>query len=202
MPAKYVRPYSKGQKSDFNDAEAIAEAVQRPTMKFVAKTRLRADEDRRCRRRPIRFGVNAVRYSFIVMDLHHLLLAGLSAHSGFPRKRTPDGRHASKVQRRDIRPGASLHFKTNGNTNCAGRRLAVRGDIASKISGGEAIEAFPLSRRVVLDFFRVRCSASRSGDPIVAGKRPNYYAINYAELQAWIEIAHRPLIQVNDAARR
>jgi len=29
MPAKYVRPYSKGQK-------AIAEAVQRPTMKFVA----------------------------------------------------------------------------------------------------------------------------------------------------------------------
>src|ERR1700741_2799755 len=28
MPAKYVRPYSKGQKNDFNDAEAIAEAVQ------------------------------------------------------------------------------------------------------------------------------------------------------------------------------
>jgi transposase len=36
MPAKYVRPYSKGQKNDFNDAEAIAEAVQRLTMKFVA----------------------------------------------------------------------------------------------------------------------------------------------------------------------
>ena len=35
MPAKYVRPYSKGQKNDFRDAEAIAEAVQRPTMKFV-----------------------------------------------------------------------------------------------------------------------------------------------------------------------
>src|ERR1700738_4167891 len=28
MPAKYVRPYSKGQKNDFRDAEAIAEAVQ------------------------------------------------------------------------------------------------------------------------------------------------------------------------------
>src|SRR5260370_23673726 len=27
MPAKYVRPYSKGQKNDFRDAEAIAEAV-------------------------------------------------------------------------------------------------------------------------------------------------------------------------------
>src|SRR3979411_31645 len=36
MPAKYVRPYSKGQKNDFRDAEAIAEAVLRPTMKFVA----------------------------------------------------------------------------------------------------------------------------------------------------------------------
>jgi len=36
MPTKYVRPYSKGQKNEFRDAEAIAEAVQRPTMKFVA----------------------------------------------------------------------------------------------------------------------------------------------------------------------
>jgi transposase len=36
MPAKYVGPYSKGQKNDFNDAEAIAEAVQRPTMKLAA----------------------------------------------------------------------------------------------------------------------------------------------------------------------
>src|SRR5260221_6540873 len=36
MPAKYVRAYSKGQKNDFRDAEAIAEPVQRPTMKFVA----------------------------------------------------------------------------------------------------------------------------------------------------------------------
>ena len=25
MPAKYVRPYAKGQKNDFNDAEAIAQ---------------------------------------------------------------------------------------------------------------------------------------------------------------------------------
>src|SRR5262245_14512609 len=29
MPAKYVRPYSKGQKNDFRDGEAIGEAVQR-----------------------------------------------------------------------------------------------------------------------------------------------------------------------------
>jgi transposase len=36
MPAKYVRQYCKGEKNDYRDAEAIAEAVQRPTMKFVA----------------------------------------------------------------------------------------------------------------------------------------------------------------------
>ena len=37
MPAKYVRPYSKAQKNDFRDAEGeVGEAVQRPTMKFVA----------------------------------------------------------------------------------------------------------------------------------------------------------------------
>jgi transposase len=48
MPAKYVRPYSKGQKNDFRDAEAIAEAVRRPTMKFVAtKTVDRAKDEAR-----------------------------------------------------------------------------------------------------------------------------------------------------------
>ena len=35
MPAQYVKPYVKTNKSDFIDAEAIAEAVQRPTMRFV-----------------------------------------------------------------------------------------------------------------------------------------------------------------------
>jgi len=35
MPALYVKAYLKGQKNDFRDAEAIAEAVQRPTMRFV-----------------------------------------------------------------------------------------------------------------------------------------------------------------------
>jgi transposase len=36
MPAYYVRAYLKGHKNDFRDGEAIAEAVLRPTMKFVA----------------------------------------------------------------------------------------------------------------------------------------------------------------------
>lgn len=35
IPAQFVRPFVKSQKNDYIDAEAIAEAVQRPTMRFV-----------------------------------------------------------------------------------------------------------------------------------------------------------------------
>ena len=36
MPAQYVKPYVKRGKNDASDAEAICEAVTRPTMRFVA----------------------------------------------------------------------------------------------------------------------------------------------------------------------
>jgi transposase len=36
MPPAYVKPYVKRQKNDAADAEAICEAVTRPTMRFVA----------------------------------------------------------------------------------------------------------------------------------------------------------------------
>ena len=35
MPAQYVKPFFKTNKNDYIDAEAIAEAVARPTMRFV-----------------------------------------------------------------------------------------------------------------------------------------------------------------------
>lgn len=35
IPAQYMKPFLKGHKNDYRDAEAIAEAVQRPTMRFV-----------------------------------------------------------------------------------------------------------------------------------------------------------------------
>ena len=35
IPAIYVKPFIKGQKNDYNDAEAIAEAALRPNLKFV-----------------------------------------------------------------------------------------------------------------------------------------------------------------------
>ena len=36
IPAQYVKPFLKAHKNDYRDAEAVAEAVQRPTMNFVA----------------------------------------------------------------------------------------------------------------------------------------------------------------------
>jgi hypothetical protein len=39
MPPAYVKPYVKRNKNDTADAEAICEAVMRPTMRFVAHGR-------------------------------------------------------------------------------------------------------------------------------------------------------------------
>lgn len=36
MPPQYVKPFVKANKNDYRDAEANAEAVQRPTMRFVS----------------------------------------------------------------------------------------------------------------------------------------------------------------------
>jgi transposase len=37
IPAIYVKPFNKGQKNDYNDAEAIAEAALRPNLKTVSE---------------------------------------------------------------------------------------------------------------------------------------------------------------------
>ncbi|HEU5401860.1 MAG TPA: transposase, partial [Terriglobales bacterium] len=36
MPGQFVKPYRKSNKNDFIDAEAIAEAVTKENMRFVA----------------------------------------------------------------------------------------------------------------------------------------------------------------------
>jgi len=52
MPAQYVKAYIKRNKHDAADVEAICEAVQRPTMRFVpVKTADQQTEDK-----PERFG--------------------------------------------------------------------------------------------------------------------------------------------------
>jgi transposase len=37
IPAIYVKPFNKGQKNDYNDAEAIAEAAMRPNLQIVSE---------------------------------------------------------------------------------------------------------------------------------------------------------------------
>jgi transposase len=37
IPAIYVKPFNKGQKNDYNDAEAIAEAALRPNLRIVSE---------------------------------------------------------------------------------------------------------------------------------------------------------------------
>jgi transposase len=75
MRAKYVRPYSQGQKNDIRDGETIAEAVERPTMKFVVtKTADRLDLQalHRVRKRPVhqRAGIiNQIRAFLLERDV-------------------------------------------------------------------------------------------------------------------------------------
>ena len=38
IPAIYVKPFVKGQKNDYNDAEAIAKAALRPNLRTVEKS--------------------------------------------------------------------------------------------------------------------------------------------------------------------
>jgi transposase len=90
MPAKYVRPYSKGQKNDFRDAEAIAEAVQRPTMRFVA-TKTTDQLDLQALHR-VRERLVSQRTGIINQIRAFLLERGIAVRQGqrFLRARLPD----------------------------------------------------------------------------------------------------------------
>src|SRR6478736_4388650 len=61
MPAKYVRPYPKGQKNDFRDAEAIAVGAAQAALRDAPQTRGLAHEARR-RTRQVAGGLAPGRY--------------------------------------------------------------------------------------------------------------------------------------------
>jgi transposase len=80
IPAQYVKPFVKTNKSDYIDAEAIAEAVCRPTMRFVP---IKTDEQldmqslHRVRERWI------MRRTAVVNQIRGLLLErGITLHKG------------------------------------------------------------------------------------------------------------------------
>src|SRR5260370_18785058 len=80
MPAQYVKPYVKTNKSDYIDAEAIAEAVERPKMRFVpikSDDQLDMQSLHRVRERWI------IRRTEVVNQIRSLLLArGVTVRTG------------------------------------------------------------------------------------------------------------------------
>ena len=102
MPAQYVKPYVKTNKNDYIDAEAIAEAVTRPTMRFVPiKTddQLDLQSLHRVRERWV------VRRTAVINQIRGLLLErGITIREGTPSHRrvsAPDpGRRRQQAVRR------------------------------------------------------------------------------------------------------
>ena len=140
MPTKYVRPYSKGQKNDFNDAEAIAEAVQRPTMKFVA-TKTTDQLDLQALHRVQRAAGVSQRTGIINQIRAFLLERGIAVRqgSGFLRAELPT--ILATRHRMPCRPAyCSIHRRS-------GRRLAPARSGGSMALSGE-IEAIGPPRSV------------------------------------------------------
>ena len=81
IPAFYVKPFLKGQKNDYNDAEAIAAAVQRPNMRFVShKSQAQLDLQalHKMRSRLVRH------HTAVINQIRALLLErGIAVHQGY-----------------------------------------------------------------------------------------------------------------------
>lgn len=86
MAAQFVKPYVKSNKSDFLDAEAIAEAVTRPTMRFVP-VKTPAQQDIQALHR-VRQGVIAHRTVLINQIRAFLLEYGLPVAQGVAQVRS------------------------------------------------------------------------------------------------------------------
>ncbi len=105
MPGQYVKPYLRGQKNDFRDAEAIAEAVQRPRMRFVptkSVEQLDLQAMHRVRARVVRHR------TAVINQIRALLLErGIAVRQGarFLQAALPDilGRHEELLSPRMIR---------------------------------------------------------------------------------------------------
>ena len=110
MPARYVKPFLKGQKNDFRDAEAIAEAVQRPTMRFVRTKsieQLDLQALHRVRARLVRHR------TAVINQIRALLLErGIAVRQGYQHLRAalPDilGRESERLSPRMVRMIADL----------------------------------------------------------------------------------------------
>lgn len=80
MPAQFVKPYVKANKNDFNDATAIAEAVRRPTMRFVT-TKTNEQQDLQAMHR-VRERLIRIRTGIICQLRSFLLENGITVRTG------------------------------------------------------------------------------------------------------------------------
>src|SRR4030095_10863405 len=111
MSPEYVRPYVKAQKNDERDAEAIAEAATRPTMRFVelkSESQLDMQSLRRSRSRLV-----GERTALINQLRTVLLERGITVAQGRHRLQrylalSPDGDDASALP---LSPGIRLLIK-------------------------------------------------------------------------------------------
>jgi transposase len=94
MPAAYVKPYVKRGKTDAADAEAICEAVRRPTMRFVE---IKSEDQQavlaihRARDLVVRQRTQVVNMIRSIMrEFGHILPTGIEAVSAFARKHGAD----------------------------------------------------------------------------------------------------------------
>ena len=90
VPATYAKPFRQGQKNDFRDAHAVAEAVQRPTTRFVpAKTNEQLDLQALHR---VRSRLVSERTAVINQIRGFLLERGIAVRQGlgFLRQQLPD----------------------------------------------------------------------------------------------------------------
>ena len=107
MPAKYRTAIFQGQKNDFRDAEAIAEAVQRPTMKFV--TTKTADQlDLQALHR-VRERLVSQRTGIINQIRAFLLERGIAVRQGQRFLRTQLHTHSRHAARRALTPHGARH---------------------------------------------------------------------------------------------
>ena len=92
MPPAYVKPYVKRNKTDAADAEAIAEAVTRPTMRFVAVKS--ADQQAALMLHRVRELLVRQRTMLATALRAHLAEFGIIAPQGHPSGREARGRGA------------------------------------------------------------------------------------------------------------
>ena len=86
IPAIYVRPFIKGQKNDYNDAEAIAEAALRPNLRTV-REKTQAELDLQAYHR-IRSRLVSRRTATINQIRAFLIEQGIAVRSGVSALRT------------------------------------------------------------------------------------------------------------------